>query len=1470
MTGKGSGSLRKRTITFAVVLLLAPVFSPSGFLQPTHAVSGTPSAPAGDPPLTINDVSPDASYGESGTGGPSQGGRIVSIVADPSTAGANIVYAAASSAGVWKSTDGAQNWAQSSTGLQTGSIRLQAALLAVDPTHLSSSGVASRLLYAAPDEDGRPNGPDGGLWVSLDAAATWQHISSLDTLLCASPNIRSVLFTGGQAFVSTDCGILQSADDNLATWSPLSMPPGFPSPALAGSGQTLFACQGNMIARSFTLGGSGSWTVTSLPAAGCQSLSVVPVPTVNAGQSQIDTVVVMTNNQPITVYVVDFNVNPTQLQTSQTPAGCPLGSGVSRVFAAPRPSSSSSGPGNAYDIFASDSGCFYQYDPSGSLEPSGSNPIFWHELDAPTCLYRSQNPPVCIHPDSWSMTFPSNYDPGPGRICSAYATSDGGVYVDNSQTQGCVGWRDKWVMADHGLHVLETFTMTGSRMLCPSSGCSAPLPGCSVPFVTCVALYVPTADNDVWGITAPEGSVPTGGDWVHYPCCGDASGVTVDPANPSVVIMGRELSPFVLYQGQTLVSPSPGNFVDDPLSQLDSNGILADLGGIPYFSGVSQVMTTPMVLPEAAPFDLIAIQRGSGTAPNVNYDVPETLMRNIGGTWFPIEPPNLQPFTDTCMATPTPALLGGCDIERVVTSGGHDNTVVYVLTSNWRNSGSSLTPAFPGKVWKAQVQGDASTGMITSWTSASGQISNAESLGEAVNLIVDPYDPNFLYATDMGSQTIKTSSDGGQTWHDDTTLTAIATNNGEFTFGCGEFDTPSSSSFFKNHCALSGMSFDVDNPNIRVAALFPGGIAFSRDNGADWMPLEGGLGQPILDTLPGAPHPGGLPSSVFYDSFNSIDPSLYVALANRGVVRINGPFNTLEAAEYKVQGLGRGHTVNVVDDTTSSTTVLTQGAGDTYQGTELFDSSLFQALSYHFVIDGQSSNEFTHILTSAETAVVIGTGVVSLTFNVIPTITNLRPDTSIVAMGQTITITATVANTGSEAGMEPSPSGSVLFSNSGGGTINGVNPCLLAEVSPGVSSCFTSYAAPSSSGTDDITGTYQPDNTAHASSSGVVSLQVISINIHGATSGTVSTDSSGNTILTLCCDINGKTVAVITYPPGTDFSGGAVNGVVSTAGGTTTVEVSGPTLPSGTTKSVSVEGSLDPINPTNTVCVVDSPSPPVSPNCSATDTSMDTIVFVTSAADFSTTYPCDGTTVTLGANAQPATPAFPESPDTRTYTCTPPSASSNFFTIAGLSFSRVQTMTAKLKIAQFFTDGGMNPLRTDPNGNPSVTVILSSNGVVKSTNPGVVLALVNATNMGTVALDSLKLSETLPLDWAVSPGWLPGTGAVHVFLELTNGTLVEITDPEMIKVSTSNPNTITVSIPDFRATSVGTSLTPGMSILISVDMTYSLKGTAQPIASYPRTYTGTVSVTAWAANSFVGNKAGGMTADSFIAHVKMP
>lgn len=196
---------------------------------------------------------------------------------------------------------------------------------------------------------------------------------------------------------------------------------------------------------------------------------------------------------------------------------------------------------------------------------------------------------------------------------------------------------------------------------------------------------------------------------------------------------------------------------------------------------------------------------------------------------------------------------------------------------------------------------------------------------------------------------------------------------------------------------------------------------------------------------------------------------------------------------------------------------------------------------------------------------------------------------------------------------------------------------------------------------------------------------------------------------------------------------------------------------------------------------------------------------------------------------------------------------------------------AGLAVSKFFTRGQAvnNLLPVDANGNPKVEVVLA-NGVVRSINPGEFRAWVNVTNTSPNPLESMRFTETLPMDWLVHPPFLPGQGAVHVlFVSSEHSSIRQLDRSSEVTVSVVNPETVTVTIRDFSKTAAGQPLMPGDSLLLSVKLDYGLTGTGQLAGSYPRDYTDTATVSGFTLPSFTGVESTATAQGLFVAYAKL-
>lgn len=522
-----------------------------------------------------------------------------------------------------------------------------------------------------------------------------------------------------------------------------------------------------------------------------------------------------------------------------------------------------------------------------------------------------------VHVDTWGVAFPRTYDPAHGN-CSAYLASDGGIHTTRATgAASCTLAGASWVQAQSGLHVFTSHTMGGISQ-----------PPCGSPLHACPALYLPSKDNSTWSTT--QGGVP-GSSWKAMVCCGDSGNALIDPELPGQMFTGRG-GTYYIYRSSSGTPPTVADKRTEITPPNEWSGVAP-----PEISTVAQVMTLANENASAYPNgDYFAVEspvRNEGTGDDVI--VRNVLAGTIASAWSDIS---------------TAHHFGPGAIAAIGVSGGHARPTIYVLIANDRNLSNA------GQIYKGQI--DAS-GQVPSWTSMSTGLTRAH------NLVVDPYDPNYLYVTDLGAGDIRASSDGGRTWHAEPVLTDIATRHGEFVFDCGDPAKPGGKTGpWRRQCPLAHVAFNRGDPTIRVAVLWPGGVAFSRDAGSTWIPLQGAT--ELLDR----------PRSAFYDPAinpQTNTPSLYVALHGHGLVRLDAPFATLVGLNFELRGLGPDRTVFAIDDTTGLATELFAGADGVYRGTELFDSRVVtparHTYRYRIINAGVETPSYSHTLSSGEIAV---------------------------------------------------------------------------------------------------------------------------------------------------------------------------------------------------------------------------------------------------------------------------------------------------------------------------------------------------------------------------------------------------------------------------------------------------------------------------------------------------------------------
>ena len=902
-------------------------------------------------PLTITDVSPDAPYGSvnliGGTGDP--GGEVAALALERNGTSLPILYAATPRAGVWKSTDGGQNWAQSSFGITFGMGGLRAADGGTGRTILAFDGNDSRyperLLYAAINLDGRATPAFGGLYVSNDGARSWQHIN-----LCPPANIdiSAVLFSQqlgspgfpgpSYPFVMTECGLFTTLDPSLqGGWYSVQPQGGLPfgegALLAADAAGGIFACQGS-VWESTDLG--SSWRKTNAPdqfTGPCMAIAAAPSFNIN-GRDVIELTSpnicfpVPAGDCKWEVSLLTFgNANFDSRRRLLFPGDDTNGpfSGIPFVATLARsdPNDIATGqPGIAYDIIAADGLNFYSY---SGVQGHGGRPVAWRLV---------QN----VHDDTWPVVS-GRYQPGVPEYlglpaCEVWLANDGGVFGNNSvhQSGSCMP-ESGYVLAEHGLHAFTALSISGIRQ--DQLVCRTPDP--------CPALYVASADNATWATTPQHTPVAQ---WGPIDGLGDSGATLVDPIDPFQVVSGRNGLIQVHYG--FLEPPNPGDF---------NSGVQNDAA---HFANLTPPNSAPFEPPWRPNFTLVPRVPGpAGEHTNTYLGVESVFGKEVivikqfgldsSGSpaetnWMLIDF-GLASFFEKTGAIR--AIKAGFDPPNItvyalvgVTGGNLGNGLQF-------QAGHLYRGVFDPKLALAG-------GTTFSWTDVSGNPAS-HGIQDGLVLFVNPYDTGNLYVFDGTTRNIKVSFDAGAHWLVSQALTDIATQYGTFLTDC-PFEDFSNNGVFANGCTLRNMYFDDANPNIQVAVLQPGGIALSRDHGQSWIDLDvthtgAGL-QDLFDT-----EPLQTASDAFYDDHNNPatrSPSLYIALNGAGVHRIDGPLDSLTGAQYNVR-CDRCRTVLAVDLLNRLTIPLRPFPDGTFHTTELLNLGGTKHFTYRFEIDGRET-----------------------------------------------------------------------------------------------------------------------------------------------------------------------------------------------------------------------------------------------------------------------------------------------------------------------------------------------------------------------------------------------------------------------------------------------------------------------------------------------------------------------------------
>lgn len=102
---------------------------------------------------------------------------------------------------------------------------------------------------------------------------------------------------------------------------------------------------------------------------------------------------------------------------------------------------------------------------------------------------------------------------------------------------------------------------------------------------------------------------------------------------------------------------------------------------------------------------------------------------------------------------------------------------------------------------------------------------------------VNPANPNFIIVPDISTDTVRTSKDGGISWHPDNNLTGLVTNSGEFKFHWDRFSQ------------ISSFGWDPECYGHIMVGTQQAGIFQTFDSGKSWEKVKGSENIPYVSSF---------------------------------------------------------------------------------------------------------------------------------------------------------------------------------------------------------------------------------------------------------------------------------------------------------------------------------------------------------------------------------------------------------------------------------------------------------------------------------------------------------------------------------------------------------------------------------------------------------------------------------------------
>lgn len=799
-------------------------------------------------------------------------------------------------AGVWRSDDGGVTWRQMTQPQPAPGINVvPGALLAPDVIDIAISPQNPDVVMVGAIGDLHAQRTNG-IFRSEDGGNTWTLVKRF---ACSNGGpVTQIVFTPDNpnlVYAAAGCAVGVSQDGGK-TWAEKSLPfqtsawhiavapfepPQNKLAAITGSGITppfgtrrVYALGTNVML--YSTDGGQSWTKDG----GLQTIppGVGALPVTNNGNSSRVLMLEPGNNLHVLVSLPGLANGPSYYDNPQcgsqtnipdgaacnTPGGRPCGEGSIWLgdfsgFVPSDPSKQAAawrqlpGPpvyhggstpsgnvytntkplGNSYLLFMSDMSHVHV---SAGLPVAGG----WHRIDgvdasqtSPSGLYcnhlfvHADPHAIAVAPD-FSMALQPTRSPAPyNQNKEAAPGASGAIWMANDGgVYRSVGSSPQWRPAG-GLATLATINIAGLAVkgLAP-------------------ALYFGTGDNNTFF------SLDGGNSWkVPNSGCGDCDAWVGDPAISQVVeFMPRTQG------GGFFVFTNSAKYPDVEPNATDGTTFAhwvcpnnCNVASNFWIRGYRPVVFTPAGVTSPSTGDYILIGTRSDGSRIVFRKTNDLIMQTPSDWEDPTKAVQYGPPLPPC-----PPAIPDC-IDVVQASGGHSAPVLYAgdpatgTPNDQRGHLRTLWKWAPGMPDWQQIVPSPTT------------IPPAVQAQHANRFFVDPFNPNTIYLFD--DTAIRRSDDGGATWPVDVNLDNAITENHRFAY-FADFSVLKDLIFVRGE---KGTHFAVGNAGV-----------FFTLNGANWSRL--------LSTSAFPSHP----VSAYFDNISdACDRSLYVAMAGRGLLRLD-------------------------------------------------------------------------------------------------------------------------------------------------------------------------------------------------------------------------------------------------------------------------------------------------------------------------------------------------------------------------------------------------------------------------------------------------------------------------------------------------------------------------------------------------------------------------------------------------------